>query len=127
MPVLFPPKIAMKVRSLPIFLMLISAMTGCAHLQPQIPPNEDRKALTAAIASKGEGSDSPGQDKSEPPDKNAIATVVRTSVHVAETCAVVSVFGAFVVAAAVGHSSLPGGNPFPGVDDVLKKIWSDEL
>jgi hypothetical protein len=122
----------MKTRMLPIFLVMISTVGGCAQRQTMIPRGQDPSALETAIAQRGQG-ESPNETVK--PRKNHWGPVLKTTVRVAETCAVVCFLGVFIIAEELAKKSSDNSgvsvdgstsDDQGGLTIVLKKIWSDD-
>ena len=122
----------MKPRILPIFLMTISAIAGCAQRQTIIPRGQDPSALETAIAQRGQGE---APNETVKPRKNHLGPVLKTTVRVAETCGVICLLGVFLVAEDLGKNGTANGHISSndsssgeggGIGGLLIKIWTDD-
>jgi len=123
----------MKARILPIFLVTISTITGCAQWQTIVPREQDPSTLETAIAQRGQGE---APSETVRPRKNHLGPVLKTTIRVAETCGVVCFLGVFLVAEDLAKKSSDNSgvsvdgsksDETGGLAGVLKKIWSDDL
>jgi len=94
--------------------------SGCAGTGIVVPDGQDRGALVAAIASRGQGT--VVAETPELPDYSTSGKVITTTVKVGETAAVVGAVGAVGAVAALGRGHCAGLT----LADPLRAIWSQD-